>query len=136
MYTIPDYNEDKSLKPGQKGDYLESKVVEGFKNNYFMNFKPDKTIEINSIFDLTKEKIPLEIIAKFVNIRNYNLIMITQKNPCAKRYDLAFLQKINKNEYQFILIQITRRKKIMKCFNIKQSNSIVINLPNFLIFLK
>lgn len=111
MYTFPDYNEDQSLKPGQKGDCLESKVSEAIKNQYFLNFKPDIIIEINSIFDLTKDKIPLEIIAKFGNISNYNLIMITQKNPCAKRYDLAFLQKINKTKWQLILIQITRRKK-------------------------
>ena len=114
-YQFPDYNDNKILKPGQKGDILEIKVIEAIDDGYFKFFKPDLKIEINSIFNLTKidAKEEKDIVDKFKMFKNSkcNLLMITQSNPYAKRYDIGFLQKINKNDCQFITGQITRHKK-------------------------
>ena len=33
---------------------MENKVIESIENNYFDNFKPDITIEINNIFSLSE----------------------------------------------------------------------------------
>ena len=115
------YENDKNIKPGKKGDSLEEKVTKSIESNYFDNFRPDKIIEIKSIYNLslfnvfeeeeekTKYKYEINQIEQAF-IQGYNLIMIKQTNTSAKRYDLAFLQKYKNGKYQFILIQITRNK--------------------------
>ena len=119
MFNEPDYNENDELKGSQKGDFLEEKVIKAIENGYFKNFKPDIIIKINSIFNLTKcneENMKLfsdEInkLKSALSQKKNNLIMIIQNYPNAKRYDLAFIQKTKKNESQFILGQITRKKE-------------------------
>ena len=113
------YNDNPILKGGQKGDILEEKVIKSIENGYFGNFKPDETINVPSIFNLMnyneKNKLSyLNEINKFKSVlsqKKNKLIMITQSYSNAQRYDIAFLQKISANEFQFILGQITRKKQ-------------------------
>ena len=113
-----DYD-NKEIKNGEKGNILESKVIDAIKNKYFENFVPDKVIEISDIYklkdfsikDLSKYKEEINLFKEVFEDETYNLIMIKQKNDNAKRYDLAFLQKYSKEKYQFILVQITRKKR-------------------------
>ena len=115
-----DYEIDKNKKPGEKGDILEELVIKSIKGGYFSNFKPDITIEIKSIYKLSqyddegqKNKFEDEI-KKFEEIfsnKKLKLIMITQSNPNGKKYDIAFLHQYEDGKYQFILVQVTRRKE-------------------------
>ena len=53
-------------------------------------------------------------IKKFEEIfsnKKLKLIMITQSNPNGKKYDIAFLHQYEDGKYQFILVQVTRRKE-------------------------
>ena len=109
IFNKPDYNENKKYKPGQKGDILEEKVIDTIKSGYFNNFTPDKIITVDSIFNLSNEK-NAEEKTKFLNLDKFNLIMIIQSDPYGKKYDLAFLQKLDDKNYQFILSQISRKK--------------------------
>ena len=140
-FNKPDYNENTKYKPGQKGDLLEEKVIDSFKAGYFKNFTPDYFIEVNSIIDLHKNN-NSEDKNKFLNVDKYNLIMITQSNAYARKYDLAFLNKIDDNNYKFILSQISRKKeeKQMKkylttkydCYNLADFfNEININVTQY-----
>ena len=107
QFNFPDYFESKNLKPSSKGDKLEEKVIEDISNGYFNNFKPDAVIEVKSILGLLKNNNSDEI-KKFTALQKNRLIMIKQSQPNAEKYDIAFLQKINKYYYQFILGQITK----------------------------
>jgi hypothetical protein len=109
-FNKPDYNDNKKYKPGQKGDILEEKVCDAIKYGYFKDFTPDYFIEVDSIFNLTKKNASEDQKKNFINLNKYNLIMITQSNPYAKKYDMAFLQKLDDKNYQFILSQISRKK--------------------------
>ena len=114
-------NEDydsKNYKPGQKGDILEEEVIKNINNGYFHNFKPNKIFEIDSIYKLRKYKYKktylskeIELFEKIFSDKQLKLVMITQKHPNAKRYDVAFIHQYKKDKYQFILGQITRKKK-------------------------
>ena len=42
------------MKPGQKVDIFEKRLIDSIKNNYLENFKPDKIIEIYEIFKFNK----------------------------------------------------------------------------------
>lgn len=130
QYSYPDYNENNKFKPGQKGDILEEKVIEAIKNGYFHNFQPDHIIEVNSIMNFSKKKSLAEY-NKFININNYNLIMIIQSNPCGEKYDMAFLQKIDSKTYQFILSQISRKKKKINMQKYKTVKNDSYNFANF-----
>ena len=142
LYDNIDYETNKIIKPGQKGDCFEDKVIESIENGYFENFKPDETVEIKSINDLiqyndddenTKEKY-INIINKFENIfsnDNYKIIMITQKNSSAKKYDLAFLHQYKKGKYQLILIQITINKSKNDLLQYQDVISDCYNISNF-----
>ena len=113
-------NQDKDIKnkkPGKKGDIFEEKVIEAIRNGYFSNFKPDITIELNDIFELSQyNKNPNkfnDIIEKFEELfikKDWNLAMITQEKSNAKKYDVAFIQQFEKGKFQFILSQITTKK--------------------------
>ena len=137
-YQNNDYEKDKVLKPGQKGDILEEKVIESIKNGYFKNFSPDKTIEIDSIYKLTefdygkKNKFNKEI-EEFQKVLNnsYNLIMITQMHSNAKKYDVAFIQKYKDGKYQFILGQITRNKPKSELYQYQCIKKDCYNFSNF-----
>ena len=131
MYTFPGYLENKIYKPRRKGDILELKVIEAIKDGYFKNFKPDYKIEINAIFDLTKKKVSQETINSFNKYKNSKLLMITQSNPYAKRYDIGFLQRINKKSYQFILGQITQGKKLEDMLQYKEVRQDCLDISNF-----
>ena len=119
-FQMIDYEIDKNKKPGEKGDILEELVIKSIKGGYFSNFKPDITIEIKSIYKLSqyddegqKNKFEDEI-KKFEEIfsnKKMKLIMITQSNPNGKKYDIAFLHQYEDGKYQFILVQVTRRKE-------------------------
>ena len=132
-YQFPDYNDNKIYKPGQKGDILESKVIEAIDDGYFKFFKPDSKIEINSIFDLTKKNVEQDIVNKFKKFKNsnYKLLMITQSNPIPKRYDLGFLQRIDKKICQFILGQITRNNKVEYMEQYKDVKIDCLDMSNF-----
>ena len=132
-YQFHDYNENKAYKPGQKGDILETKVIEAIDDGYFQFFKPDYKIEIKSIFNLIKKNIEQDTINKFKMFKNSNckLLMITQSDPCAKRYDLGFLQKIGKKEFQFILCQITRNKTLKEMEQYKDVKVDCLDLSHF-----
>ena len=140
-YDNINYESNEKIKPGSKGDSLENKVIESIENKYFDNFKPDKIIEINNIFNLSKyddfdEKIKIKYkdeINLFEKIFNedYKLIMIKQSNPNSQRYDLAFLQKCKKGKYQFILIQITRNKEKKDLYQYQKVNNDCYNFANF-----
>ena len=113
-FDSPDFYENKQLKPGEKGDIFERKVINVIKNGYFRNFRPDYNIEVLNILNISKKKYNKSEISKFKEIEKYNLIIITQRQTNAARYDVAFLQKIRKNEFKFILCQITKGKKKSK----------------------
>ena len=130
LFNSPDYFENKNIKPGSKGDKLEEKVIEEIKNGYFRNFIPDKVIEVKSILTLFKNKNSYEI-QKFQNIKQYRLIMIIQSQPNAQRYDIAFLQKINKDDYQLILGQITKKKKEIEMLQYKSVKKDCLDFSNF-----
>ena len=42
------------MKPGQKVDIFEKRLIDSIKNNYFENFKSDKIIEVYEIFKLNE----------------------------------------------------------------------------------
>ena len=142
-----DYEEDKELKPGQKGDILEEKVIESIKNGYFKNFRPDETISINSIYKLTQynnddknaKNIYSEEIKTFQNVFNkegINLIMVTQLNPSAKKYDIAFIQKYKDGKYQFIFGQITRYKPNTELYQYQCIKNDCYGFANFFLIFK
>lgn len=118
QFKNANYEENKEMKPGSKGDFLEEKVIESIKLGYFDNFKPDDVIEIDAIYKLSEFKYNKrneydQYIKKFEKIfssRDKKLIMIVQTIPNARRYDLAFLQQYKNGKYQFIISQITRNK--------------------------
>ena len=130
LFNSPDYYERKTLKPGSKGDKLEEKVIEEIKNGYFKNFKPDYVIEIDSIFSSFKNK-KYDEMKKFTNISQYKLILIVQSHSNAERYDIAFLQKVKKDEHQLILGQITKKKKLEKMLVYKCVKNDCIDFSNF-----
>ena len=141
-YDNINYENDEKIKPGSKGDSLENKVIESIENNYFDNFKPDITIEINNIFSLSeyndldedkkiKYKDEINEFEKIFSNNNFNLIMIKQKFSNSKRYDLAFLQKCKSQKYQFILIQITRNKEKKDLIQYQRVNNDCYNFANF-----
>ena len=136
------YESDEKIKPGSKGDSLEDKVIDSIENKYFDNFKPDLTIEINNIFNLStyddldedrkiKFKDEINMFEEVFSNENFKLIMIKQKITNAKKYDLAFLQQYKKGKYQFILIQITRNKDKTDLFQYQQVNNDCYNFANF-----
>ena len=138
QFKTPNY-EKKDLKPGEKGDIFERVVIESIEEGYFNNFIPDKIVILDEIFTLieyTNRNDPKfeEIIKTFEEIflsGKYNLIMIKQSKPNAKRYDLAFIQKYDERKYQIILVQITTRKDskaIKQYLNVKTD---CYNLANF-----
>ena len=104
---------NKKYKPGQKGDILEEKVIDTIKSGYFNDFTPDHFIEVSSIINLAKSN-NVKDKEKFVNLQKYKLIMITQSSAYAQKYDMAFLQKIDNKNYQFILSQISPKKQKTK----------------------
>ena len=137
------YENDKTIKPGSKGDSLEEKVINSFESNYFYNFRPDQIIEMDTIYDLSlynvfeeeekESKKYKDVINQLEKafFQDKKLIMIKQKNSNAKTYDLAFLQKYKKGKYQFILIQITRNKEKTELEKYKNVNSDCYNFANF-----
>ena len=131
--------EKKSIKPGEKGDLFEKRVIESIKNGYFENFKPEIIIEIDEIYSLCEyteknyskyEKV-IELFNELFSEGKDNLIMIIQKKPNAKRYDLAFLQKISKGKYQLILVQITTKKEQKDMSQYTEVKCDCYNLANF-----
>ena len=113
-----DYDNDENKTGKDKGNILEDKVIDAIKNGYFKHFKPDTIIKIDSIIrlsqysDETKDNYKKEIekFEQFFSNKDSKLMMITQANDNAKKYDLAFVQKYKKGKFQFILSQITRKK--------------------------
>ena len=136
--------EKKNVKPGEKGDLFEKRVIESIKNGYFENFKPEKIIDIEDIYSLCEykeqnyskyEKV-IELFEKLFSEENVNIIMIKQKKPNARRYDLAFLQKLSKGKYQLILAQITTRKDLKEMKQYTDVKYDCFNLANFFAIFK
>ena len=136
FFQNDDYEEDEIYKPSEKGDILERKVIESIKDGYFKNFKPDKIIEIHNIYYLSEYndineynyKEEIKLFEEIFSDKKYNLIMITQKHSNGKKYDLAFIQKYKNGKYQFILLQITRKKNKGEMF---QYNNVKLDCYNF-----
>ena len=134
-----DYDDDDKKTGKDKGNLLEDKVIEAFKNGYFEHFKPDTFIEMDNIFRLSqysdenKEKYEKEIgkLEKFFSDENSKLMMITQAHDNAKKYDLAFVQQYKRGKYQFILSQISRKKKIGQMFQYSKVKPDCYNFSNF-----
>ena len=134
--------EKKNIKPGEKGDLFEKRVIESIKNGYFEDFKPQKIIEIDEIYSLceyneqnqSKYKKVIELFKKIFSEGKDNIIMIIQKKSNAKRYDLAFLQKISKGKYQLILVQITTKKEHKDMLQYTEVKFDCYNLANFFAF--
>ena len=139
QFKNANYEENKEMKPGSKGDSLEEKVIESIKLGYFDNFKPDEIIEIDAIYKLREFKYNKrneydEYIKKFEKIfssREKKLIMIVQTNPYAKPYDLAFLQQYKNGKYQFIISQITRNKSREEMLEYLKVNQDCYNFADF-----
>ena len=117
QFENADY-EKKNITPGERGERFEKRVISAIQNNYFDNFRPDITVQLGDIYCLTEyndynkknyQKI-IDTFNKIFSEGKNNLILIKQKKPNAKRYDLAFLQKYGKKKFQFILGQITTKK--------------------------
>ena len=133
------FEENKEIKPGSKGDLLETKVIEAIRFGYFNDLKPDKIIEVNSIYKISEfydknkndYKDIIEQLEEIFSDENINLIMINQNDTNGKRYDLAFLQKYKKGKWQFILVQITRNKSTNEMLQYKDVDADCFNFGNF-----